>query len=105
MLRWQISAVCIGLSLAVTTAALPPNSELEVVTIAEMRQVTNDVTGEAIFVPAERLRVGDEIFYTVAVRNPTETELREVVVVRPVPANTRYVEESAVGPGCRVSFS
>jgi len=85
--------------------ALATTPGLQVDTIAELRVATEDVTGLDKFVPAERLRVGDEIFYTLQVRNPGATEIRDVVVVKAVPNNTEYLVDSAVGPAAIISLS
>lgn len=51
------------------------------------------------------IRQGQVVYYTVKIRNPAATAAHNVVVTRPVPANTRYVAESAAAPGAVVSFS
>lgn len=75
---------------------------LEIETIAE-RRLSADGIGR--FVAANQLQVGDEIYYTLRVRNVTDAPLDNVVVVRAIPRNTRYVEGSAIGPAATIAVS
>jgi len=79
-------------------------SGLHVATFAELR-VDGDGLGSSKFIPVARLRVGDEIFYTLQVRNFTAAEIPTAVIVKSVPQNTSYVAESAVGPAAIITFS
>ena len=56
-------------------------------------------------VPADRLVPGDRVIYTLEVRNTGATALDAPTVTHPVPEHTRYVADSAVGPGAEVSYS
>jgi uncharacterized repeat protein (TIGR01451 family) len=79
---------------------------VQVETLAERRVVVGGAEGStAHFVSADQLSIGDEIFYTLRVRNTTDAALEDVIVTKPIPRNTRYVPESAVGPGAVVSVS
>jgi uncharacterized repeat protein (TIGR01451 family) len=49
--------------------------------------------------------VGDEIHYTLQVRNITAAEIQKAVVIKPMPQNTLYIRDSAVGPAAIVTFS
>ena len=57
--------------------------------------------------PLARVSVqqGQEIFYTVRIRNPQTTAMAALSVVQPVPVNTRYVAGSATGAGADITFS
>lgn len=57
------------------------------------------------YVPAAQVAEGQEIFYTVQVRNGGERPLEDYVLVLPVPENTRYVPHTAAGAGATVAFS
>ena len=82
------------------------SSGLAVVTVAERRIVTNAVSGVQIrFVPAERLAVGDEIYFTLRVRNTAAAPIDDAVIVKPIPRNVLYVDDSAVGPAAAVAVS
>jgi uncharacterized repeat protein (TIGR01451 family) len=79
---------------------------LAIETIAERRVVTPSSEGAQVkFVAADQLQIGDEIFYTVRVRNVTNTPLDDVIVVKPMPRNTQYVADSAVGPAATIGVS
>jgi uncharacterized repeat protein (TIGR01451 family) len=55
--------------------------------------------------PATRVVPGDEVIYTLEVRNTGVTSVRAPIVIYPVPAHMRYIADSATGPGAEVSFS
>jgi len=79
---------------------------LAIETIAERRVVTPSTAGAQVkFVAADQLQIGDEIFYTIRVRNVTSSSLEDAVIVRPIPRNTQYVADSAVGPAARIDVS
>jgi uncharacterized repeat protein (TIGR01451 family) len=90
-------------SVAAFTYVLAADSTpgLSIATQAERRVQIN---GAIEYVPADQLHVGDEIFYTLRVRNSDNTA-RETIIVKPIPRNTRYVPNSATGPGVVVDFS
>jgi uncharacterized repeat protein (TIGR01451 family) len=88
-------------------AAAHGNSQLESTTSAELL-TTIARPGEgtrAVFVPAVHVREGAEIFYTVRVRNTGPAPAEPVVITRQIPRNTRYVIDSAAGPGADIDFS
>jgi len=55
--------------------------------------------------PADRVVPGDEIFYTLEIRNTGSATVPAPSVVYPVPEHTRYVADSAIGPGAEVRYS
>jgi uncharacterized repeat protein (TIGR01451 family) len=57
------------------------------------------------WVPATRLNAGDEVHYTVRVRNPGKTQVESIVVTKRLPFGVRYLRGSAVGPAAEVQFS
>jgi uncharacterized repeat protein (TIGR01451 family) len=83
------------------------DSPLEVEAIAEQRIVeTSRDGGKAIrFVPASQVRLGEQVHYTLRVRNPGTTPVEQAVVIRTLPHNTRYIAQSATGPGADIHFS
>lgn len=57
------------------------------------------------WVPAGRLRAGDEVHYTIRVSNPGRKPVSNIVVTKRLPFGVHYVRGSAVGPACTVQFS
>jgi uncharacterized repeat protein (TIGR01451 family) len=57
------------------------------------------------FVDARRLEAGEQLYYTVRVKNPGRTPVTDVVVTKRLPYGVVYVPGSAVGPGCSVELS
>jgi len=80
--------------------------ELRTQLIAEVRETLN-VQDRPVYrlAPANRLSQGQEVYYTVRITNPTPVFANNVVVSQKVPANTIYMEDSAVGPGAEIDFS
>ena len=56
-------------------------------------------------VPADRVVPGDEVFYTLAIRNTGSTGLPAPTVEFQIPEHMRYVAHSATGAGAEVSYS
>lgn len=57
------------------------------------------------YVPAVQVAEGQELFYTVYVRNTGTQPLQDYALVLPIPTNTRYVANTAAGAGAEVTFS
>ncbi len=57
------------------------------------------------WIPAERLNAGDEVHYTVRVRNPGKQAVDAVVVTKRLPFGVHYLRGSATGPAAEVQFS
>jgi uncharacterized repeat protein (TIGR01451 family) len=57
------------------------------------------------FVDARRLEAGEQLYYTLRVKNPGRTPVSDVVVTKRLPYGVDYVPGSAVGPGCSVALS
>jgi uncharacterized repeat protein (TIGR01451 family) len=55
--------------------------------------------------PADRVVPGDQVMYTLEIRNTGAAAVREPTVTNPVPAHMMYVADSATGPGAEVTFS
>lgn len=58
-----------------------------------------------ILVPADRVVPGDEVFYTLEIRNTGSRPLPPPTVDFAVPEHVRYIANSAVGAGADVSYS
>jgi uncharacterized repeat protein (TIGR01451 family) len=57
------------------------------------------------FVPADRIRAGDEVHYTIRVTNPGRVAVQGVIVTKRLPFGLTYIGGSAVGPAATVHFS
>ncbi|MBS0612965.1 MAG: DUF11 domain-containing protein [Proteobacteria bacterium] len=55
--------------------------------------------------PANHVVSGDELVYTVEIRNTTPHPIEGVVAVSPIPEKMTYLAGSASGPGCDIEFS
>ena len=88
---------------AVATGSGP----LESTIVVETLQVETGPDDREIrhWAPARRLDAGDEVHYTVRVRNPGEQPVTDVVVTKRLPFGVRYQAGTATGPACRVQFS
>lgn len=92
-----------GLLLCTSAGAAGP---LSVRTVAEVETRVSVNGHDAIrLVPAERVVPGDQVLYTVEIRNTGPVPLPHAVVPYAIPDHMRYVADSAVGPGAEVSFS
>jgi uncharacterized repeat protein (TIGR01451 family) len=56
-------------------------------------------------VPADRVVPGDEVFYTLEIRNTGARPLPPPTVDFAIPEHMRYIANSAVGAGAEVSYS
>ena len=57
------------------------------------------------WIAADRLNAGDEIHYTVRVRNPGKQSVENIVVTKRLPFGVHYLRNSAAGPAAEVQFS
>jgi uncharacterized repeat protein (TIGR01451 family) len=81
-------------------------SPLAIRAIAEVESRSLAAGREVVkLIPADRVVPGDRVIYTLEVRNTGATVLEAPIVTHPVPEHTRYVADSAVGPGAEVSYS
>jgi uncharacterized repeat protein (TIGR01451 family) len=63
--------------------------------------------GETVrqFVEAQRVKAGEQLYYTVRVTNPGQQPVDDVIVTKQLPYGVNYVPGSAAGPGCRIELS
>jgi uncharacterized repeat protein (TIGR01451 family) len=79
---------------------------LTVKAVAEVESRTSLDGREVVrLAPATRVAPGDEVIYTLEIRNTGTVTVRAPTVVYPVPAHMKMVADSATGPGTEVSFS
>jgi uncharacterized repeat protein (TIGR01451 family) len=80
---------------------------LQVAIVVETLVVEETAGGQEVrrWQPAGRLSAGDEVHYTIRVRNPGRTLVGDVVVTKRLPYGVHYLRGSAAGPACEVQFS
>ncbi len=84
---------------------LPVSIETETAAAVLGTRTLPDGTRLKEWLPATDIQQGQVVYYTVKIRNLGTTAAHNVVVTRAVPANTRYLADSAAAPGAAVSFS
>jgi uncharacterized repeat protein (TIGR01451 family) len=57
------------------------------------------------FTVARRLAAGEEVHYTIRVRNPGQQPVRDVQVTKRMPFGMQYLPGSAAGPASDIEFS
>jgi uncharacterized repeat protein (TIGR01451 family) len=87
---------CLASPLCVADTARP--AALDVRATAAVRQ-------DNALVPADRVVPGDEVFYTLEIRNTGSRPLPPPTVDFAIPEHMRYIANSAVGAGAEVSYS
>jgi uncharacterized repeat protein (TIGR01451 family) len=94
----------ISANFAATGQATSPAIRLRTIAEVETHVVENgrDVVR---LMPADHLVPGDQVIFTVEIRNAGSVAVVAPVVINPIPAHTRYVADSATGPGAEVSYS
>jgi uncharacterized repeat protein (TIGR01451 family) len=81
-------------------------AKVETSLVAEVLIEPSTASGRpARFAPARVLKEGQQLFYTLRIRNPSTEFARSVVVMQDIPKNTTYVPASAAGPGAIITFS
>ena len=97
---WLLVLACLASPLSVADNERP--TTLEVKATAAVRQDHSRGRG---LVPADRVVPGDEVFYTLEIRNMGSRPLPPPTVDFPIPEHMRYIANSAVGAGAEVSYS
>jgi len=95
-----------ALAADLATAQEDPAAPLQIKSIAEVELRSVQAGREAVkLVPADRVAPGDRVIYTLEVRNTGAAPIATPSVTYAIPEHTRYVADSAVGPGAEVSYS
>jgi uncharacterized repeat protein (TIGR01451 family) len=119
--RWPLARPVLGLlllglsaaalaaepELTATGAAIATGSDLletEIV-VEKLEPADPPSRPHARFVPAGRLEAGDEVHYTIRVRNPGTNAVNDVQVTKRMPFGLHYLPGSAKGPACDIQFS
>lgn len=88
---------------AVVTGSGPLETTIEV----QKLDVREGSGGEEVrrWIAADRLNAGDEIHYTVRIRNAGKEPVDSIVVTKRLPFGVHYLRNSASGPAAEVQFS
>lgn len=95
----------ITLSGVVSASAAAGGIELKTLVEKEVVVSRPDGTQVRQRVPAAKVIPGDEVIYTIRVKNVGAKAVADVVVTDPVPEHTHYQEGTATGPETIVQFS
>jgi uncharacterized repeat protein (TIGR01451 family) len=101
-----ISIALCALCIAFAASGQATSNGIVIKTVAEVE--TRAIRGGREFVrliPANRVVPGDEVVYTLEIRNTGPTSVPEPTVTNPIPGHMMYVADSATGPGAEVSYS
>jgi len=105
IIRTAQRLVC-GLALAWSSSGQATSSDIVIKAVAEVRtQAIQNGVATTRLTPATRVVPGDEVIYTLEIRNTGPTAVRAPTVTNPVPPHMIYVADSATGPGAEVSYS
>jgi uncharacterized repeat protein (TIGR01451 family) len=90
-----------------SVAEVTGSGPLEVAIEVERLEIGTGPGGEETrrWIAADRLNAGDEIHYTVRVRNPGKQPVENIVVTKRLPFGVHYLRNSAAGPASEVQFS
>jgi uncharacterized repeat protein (TIGR01451 family) len=101
------AAVGVEPEMTATGAAIATGSDLleTAIVIEKLEPADPPSRPQARFVPAGRLEAGDEVHYTIRVRNPGTKPVSDVQVTKRLPYGLHYQPGSAIGPACDVEFS
>jgi len=110
---WAWLALCLAAAAAAQAASevLPASSATggEAVAVKAVAEVESRVAlnGREVvkLIPADRVVPGDQVIYTLEIRNTRAVAVPPPIVAYPIPDHMRYIADSAVGPGAEVSYS
>jgi uncharacterized repeat protein (TIGR01451 family) len=107
LLGWAAASIAQEPELTATGAAIATGSDLLETEIVIEKLVPADPPARptARFVPAGRLEAGDEVHYTIRVRNPGKNPVTDAQVTKRMPFGLHYLVGSATGPACDIEFS
>jgi uncharacterized repeat protein (TIGR01451 family) len=92
--------------LAAAMAAQPIGNDIAIRAVAEVETTISLNGREALkLVPADRVVPGDQVVYTLEIRNTGTRAVPAPSVPFEIPEHMRYVADSAAGPGAEVSYS
>lgn len=100
-------AATIAASLLTAGAGMAQEAPLQVATVAQVEQVVTDASGNKStrLVDAARVVPGQEVVYTITIRNRGSQPAEDVSVKNPIPPELAYLADSAGAPGALIEFS
>lgn len=103
----QVAGVALcGLGLAYAASGQATSEALVIKAVAEVETRTVRNGSDAVkLAPANRVVPGDQVIYTLEIRNSGAAALRDPIVTYAVPSHMMYVADSATGPGAEVRYS
>jgi uncharacterized repeat protein (TIGR01451 family) len=90
---------------AVGDAVASGSDLLETTIVVERLNIPDGPAARPRFEVAERLAAGDEVHYTIEVRNPGSRPVTGVRVTKRMPAGVQFVAGSATGPASQIEYS
>lgn len=102
-----VKTVILAAALTALTATAGATAPIDVQTVAQKEERFLDADGEAKtrLVPVAAVVPGDQVVYTVTFTNTGDEAASAITVTDPIPAQMRYVDGSAFGPGTDIVFS
>jgi len=104
-IRVIVAALC-GIGIPYAASGQATSQALVVKAVAEVEtRAVQDGHDIVKLAPANRVVPGDQVIYTLEIRNPGRAAVREPVVTYAMPSHMMYVADSATGPGAEVRYS
>ena len=106
-MKYSLISSLAALLLATSPLASAAAEKVQFTMVAEQEIVKVDADGRrrVVTVPATSVTPGQEVIYTIFVKNVTPGPIGEIVVVDPIPEDMRYIGGSAFGAGTNISYS
>ena len=101
-----VGAVLCGIGIPYAASGQATSGALVIKAVAEVEtRAVQDGRDIVKLAPANRVVPGDQVIYTLEIRNPGRTAVRDPIVTYAVPSHMMYVADSATGPGAQVRYS
>jgi uncharacterized repeat protein (TIGR01451 family) len=101
-----VGAVLCGIGIPYSASGQATSQALVIKAVAEVEtRAVQDGRDVVKLAPANRVVPGDQVIYTLEIRNPGRTAVRDPIVTYAVPSHMMYVADSATGPGAEVRYS
>ncbi len=99
--------ITLALTLGGAAALAQEPGRVSLQTVVEKAEVVVDANGQqrTELGPVATAVPGDEVIYTLTFTNISDEAADNVRLTNPIPAELRYVENSAFGPGTQISYS